>query len=522
VPRLIVPSPPTPNGPLHLGHLAGPYLLADVLRRFSLARGVPAQVVCLLDDHQSYIADRALVEGGRPDELAARFGDEIGRSLAAFGAEPDARISSSRDPAYQAAVCERFERLRGEGKLELRDGDVLWCEACDHSLYDAYVTGGCPVCGTPSWGGFCEACNAAFDSAELTSPRCDHCERPAVRRRAERLVFPIRPYAVALADYHGRTRLSPKLRALAARWLDLDRSPHVTQLGTWGLRVDGLDGQILSPWFEVALAGPYLRERFAPGGEVTCAFGYDNAYLYLVLDPAVALALGAAPAAELCANEFLMLDGAKMSTSRNRALAADAVLSRVPADLVRLYLAKVRPEGAPSHVSVPVAQAFLVAVTRVWQAWLARLGAMVAAEASGRAPAAAVPTHEQAQFLEQVTGFIERARRGYGAGSLVEASGAVHDLVERAVAFGSAQANLAGIPGLAAQRATGLAVELAAALALARIAAPIMPGFAAQLARCLGESDLAWPEGVDPLPEGRPVALAGVQFFPAEISFGGG
>src|SRR5689334_15718688 len=72
-PRLIVPSPPTPNGPLHLGHLSGPCLLAGVFRRYCRARGIAARLVCLTDDHQSYVADRAAAEGHAPGELAARF-----------------------------------------------------------------------------------------------------------------------------------------------------------------------------------------------------------------------------------------------------------------------------------------------------------------------------------------------------------------------------------------------------------------------------------------------------------------
>jgi methionyl-tRNA synthetase len=527
-PRLILPSPPTPNGPLHLGHLAGPYLLADVMRRYQRARGIASQLVLLTDDHQSYVADRAAFEGAAPADLAARYGDAIARALAAFHAEPDVRIATSRDAEYRAAVHARFARLLAEGKLEERDATALSCERCALELYDSYVVGGCPHCGARTYGALCESCNAAFDSAALVEPRCDRCGDPATVRTARRLVFPIRPYVAALAEYHRGLRLSPKLRRLAAQWLERDYAPAASQTARWGIPIDGRDGEIISPWFEVALAGSYLRERYAPDAEVACCFGYDNAYLYLVQDPAVSLALDArAPLPrELAANEFLMLDDAKMSTSRLRALDAGTVLSRVPADLVRLYLAKVRPEDAATNASIPIAQAFLLTVTRFWQAWLSRLGAALATEAAGRAPAVANASlapwsHEQQEFLAQLETLLARARTGYEAGSLREASSAIHDLVERALGFGAAQSHLAGIPALAAQRATGLALELAAARTLAIMVAPIMPVFAHQLWACLGETGaVPWLDEVVPAPVGQPIDLASQRFFPAAIDFG--
>jgi methionyl-tRNA synthetase len=524
-PRLLIPSPPTPNGPLHLGHLSGPYLLADVMRRYYRSRGIVANVVCVMDDHQSYVAERASAEGQAPAALAARFGEQIVSSLIRFHADPDIEIASSRDADYQAAVRTRFANLVDDGKLEPREVDSLYCARCELALYDSYVSGGCPQCGAHAVGSLCENCNAPFDPAELVAPCCDVCGEPPVMRKARLLVFPIRPYKNALAEYHRRLRLSPKLRRLAAQWLDRDFVPVASRVGTWGIAVEGFEGQIISPWFEVALAGSYLRERYAPDGQVSCFFGYDNAYLYLIQDPAVSLALdsGATLPAELGANEFLMLDGEKMSTSRSRAVAADAVLARVPADLVRLYLAKIRPEDMRTNASIAIAQMFMITVTRYWQSWLSRLGSAVASEANGRAPAPANPSlapwsHEQQQFLNQLDVLVVRARAGYDACALREPSNAIHELVERAMSFGAAQSHLGGVPTLATQRATGLALELIAARTLAMIVAPIMPVFAQRLWRCLGhDGEIRWSDNVGPIPAGQPITLAAEQFFPSSI-----
>jgi methionyl-tRNA synthetase len=523
-PRLLLPSPPTPNGPLHLGHLAGPYLLADVMRRYYRMHGIAATLVCVTDDHQSYVAERAQFEGKQAGELAAQFRDQIARTFERFDAAPDVMIATSSDAAYQAAVRARFDTLLAAGKLEAREVATLHCEACDQSLYDSYVTGNCPHCGTPSFGAICEVCNSPNDSADLAGAHCDRCKQPASVRMVRRLFFPLAPYRAALADYHRRLRLSPKLRKLAAQWLDRERAVPVSQVGTWGIAIAGYAGQIISPWFEVGLAGSYLREQYAPGGKASCFFGYDNAFLYLVQDPAISLALdddGALPV-ELAPNEFLLLDDAKMSTSRSHVLGADDVLARVPADLVRLLLAKIRPEDSTTSANVQTVQMFLTMIPRFWQGWLGRLGAAIAGEADARAPAYANPSlapwsAEQQQFLAQLGALVGRARQGYEAGSLKEVSTAIHELVERAVNFGTAQSNLAGIASLEADRATGLALELAAARTLAMIVAPVMPRFSAQLWTALGYGGaIPWLDDVGPLTPGQPIALATTQFFPLE------
>ena len=529
-PRLILPSPPTANGPLHLGHMSGPYVMADVVRRYCRARGLPASLVCAIDEHQSFVVDRALLDKQPVAATADRYATAIADTFAAWHAAPDACVRTSRDDAYRAAVQERFHRLHAAGKLVAREAETLYCEACALHLHDGYVTGGCPSCGAPSFGFSCEACCAPNDSHDLRDPVCDRCKAPATRRATRTLVMPTGAYRERLADYHRALRLAPKLRRLSAQWLAGERMLAASQIGDWGIAVElpGFEGQVISPWFEIALAAPYLRERFAPDGDVLCLFGYDNAYLYLVHDPAVSLALDldAPLPVALGANEFLLLDNAKMSTSGRRALDAQSLAVKVPPDLLRLYLAKVRPEDARSAASLPALHVFVNIIAAHWQNWLAQLGARVATEAAGRAPAPAnlslAPwSPEQTEFLEQLGDLVRRAKQSYEDLSLKDASLAIHELVDRAAAFGAAQAELAGIASLASQRATGLALELAAARTLATIVSPVMPVFAEQLWRALGfAGPVRWPDAVDAVPPGQQIAVAdliGRRFFPPVI-----
>jgi methionyl-tRNA synthetase len=528
-PRLILPSPPTSNGPLHLGHLSGPYLIADVMRRYYRARGTPATFVCLMDEHQSYVLDRALHDGTTAGELAAQYSEQTARTLAQFHAPPDECICPTRDASYRAAVGERFRKLVRDGRFEARELTTWFCAGCDLSLYDSFVAGTCPHCGARCNGFLCEACYAPNQTTDLIDAVCDRCGQPPSVRTVKRLVFPLAPYADRLARYHDELRASPKLRRLAAQWrAQLDVVP-ASQVSTWGLPVDveGFEGQVISPWLEVALAASYLQARHAPGaGELLQFFGYDNAFLYLIQDPAVSLALDpdAPLPRRLIANEFLLFGDAKMSTSRAHALQARDVLACVPADLLRLYLAKIRPEDMRTSCSLAAAQVYLTLTAQSWQSWFARLGEDLASDAGSLAPqpgAAASWSPEQTEFLRSARDLLRRARRGYEASSLKEVTSVIHELVERASSFGAAQTQLAGIPSLVSQRTTGLALELAVLRSFARIVAPLMPVLAEQLWACLGyDGPVWWADEIEPVAAGQPIAtaeLAARRFFPAAI-----
>jgi methionyl-tRNA synthetase len=400
---------------------------------------------------------------------------------------------------------------------------------CDLSLYDSFVFGSCPHCGAGCFGFLCDACCAPNQTTDLVDAVCDRCRQPPSVRVVKRLVFPLAPYAERLGQYHQQLRASPKLRRLAAQWLaHLDVVP-ASQVSTWGLPVDaeGFEGQVISPWLEVALAASYLQTRHAPGdGEMVPCFGYDNAFLYLIHDPAVSLALDPEVALprRLVANEFLLLGDAKMSTSRSHALQASEALARVPADLLRLYLAKIRPEEARTSCNLAAGEMYLTMISQHWQGWFARLGEDLAGETGSLAPQpppTAAWSAEQTELLTCVKDLLRRARRGYEAASLKEVMAVVHELVDRASSFGGAQAPLAGIPSLMSQRTAGLALELAALRTFAMVVAPVMPVFAAQLWACLGyASPIAWDDEVAPVAAGQPIATAELvarRFFPAAI-----
>ncbi|GMU51654.1 MAG: hypothetical protein AMXMBFR33_08000 [Candidatus Xenobia bacterium] len=505
-PRLFFPSPPTPNGPLHLGHLSGPYLAAEVLRRYDRMRGLASRYLCLADDHQSYVVLRSELEESTPAETAIRYADQAVTLLEAFDAAPDLWVFSSRDERYQEAVRQALDQL----KLEEREEPALYCPSCEHYLVDGRAAGDCPHCGESCRGFLCESCCLPNRTIDLLEPTCIDCKAAAALKPLKQLFFSLEPWRERLLAYHGSLRLSPRLLSLVARIAQL--SPlelTASHPGRWGIP-SPLEGQVISPWLEAALALPYLRARAGLEGPMVASFGADNAFLYLFQDPAVALALGQQPAAQLVSNEHLMLDERKMSTSAAHALNAAAVLEKVPSDLVRLFLATVRPEQADSSCSLEAMEHFLQqSVVRPWQDLLERIGRQVTAEAGSKAPAVGVWSPEQYEFLERLNELLTRAESGYTTGSLREVARALHELIERVAAFEAAQSYLARVPGLESQRATALALMLAALRLLATIAQPLMPRFSALLNKHLGFlKPEPWPEEVLFLNPGQRILAA--------------
>ena len=531
-PRIIFPSPPTSNGPLHVGHLAGPYIMADVIRRFDALEKRNATFICLTDDHQSYTLSQAEDEGKPVTEVAAHYSDQIKNCLGLCQAEPDHFVSAFRDDDYKAAVTEAFKKLYNAGFIQKEEQDVFYCAECERELFDGHVVGDCPHCEATSLGFACETCCLPNKTVDLVEPICTKCEKTPETRKGQRLFFDLEPCRNALGQYHEYIKLTPKLRSLSSKFLAVE-TWHVpaTAPSEWGIPVpvEGFEGQGISPWLEIGLANHYMRSKVGEYSSVTHTFGYDNAFCYLMSDPAVSLALDQQVplAQELIVNEYLSLNDVKMSTSKGHYLSPEILLGRMPADLLRFYLATVRPEVSETTCSLRhMASMVNGLLVGRWQDWLADLGNTVTNEFMSSAPEFDEWADEHSQFFSELTAFSNRARHGYESRRLQVVAKTAIDLVDRTAAFGLEQSHLAHVQGYEDQRATGVALELAAARLLAIICAPIMPNFGAQLWKILGHhhpmEDEGWSREPKFLPPGqRLLARAGLcakRLFPQPVN----
>ncbi len=502
---LITAAPPTPNGDLHLGHLSGPYSGADILTRACRLTGAEALFLTGSDLHQSYVPVKAAAMGLDPLEMADTFAAEIAAIFEAAGFTPDAYVVPQRSELHVRMVSEFFARLHDRGALRERTEPGLFCQDCQRYLFEAYVTGRCPHCGAASDGNSCENCALPNRCVDLADPKCNVCGGQPEARPVKRLVFPLGRYSSRLRSFHAAADMSPQLEALCAAMLNqaLPDIP-VSHPTDWGIKVPvpGFGDQRIYVWAEM-LAGYFAELAHAlkaagrnpadwsavwndPATEIVQFFGFDNGYFHAVLQPALLMAYDPSfklPTA-LVTNEFYQLGSSKFSTSRRHAIWAGDLLAAVPASAVRFVLARDRPEAERTSFGWDrfgdLAEGVLAGR---WQAWLGDLFCRLTEHAGGQIPAATRLNRSHETFLNTLRqcacGIVDAYRPERF--SPRRAARLLSELVCCAADFAAGQARTRGRQDEAASSA--LAVEAAAALALAKLAAPIMPAFAEQLWR---------------------------------------
>jgi len=525
---LITATPPTPNGDLHVGHLSGPYLAADVFKRYCRLAGREAFFITGGDDNQSYVATKAEQLGSTPPAVAARFDDEIVETLRRARIETDVYVRPLSSPRHARFVADFVRRLHAAGKLVARESDAAWCGHCRRYLFEAHVTGICPHCGAHSDGSSCETCAQPNQCIDLLDATCKRCGNPAQRRPAKRLFFPLAPYDRRLGEHLARASMGSHLAALWDTMLGqgLPEIP-ITHPADWGLPVPvpGFDGQRLYAWFEMAPGYLSATEEMLAGvgrgggwedwwrsddAEVVQFFGYDNGYFHTILftaeliayDPEIRL-----PAA-FVTNEFYRLEGDKFSTSRSHAIWGKEALDHLPADVLRWYLCRDRPETEQTNFRL---REFREAAARhlagLWEPWLLRLARRVRNDYDGFAPASAAPAASQAPFVAELRQLVLAATRAYQEDGFSprRVVAACDGLVRAASDFAAAEAFWR--PEAVDRRRTAVALELAAAATLAVLVSPIMPGFGARLWSELGfaapPAPGSWPAEPVAVPAGQ-------------------
>lgn len=537
---LVLAPPPTPNGDLHVGHLSGPYLRADIYKRFSRMRGIATYYLCGADEHQSYVRFKGEQIGLSPEATANKFADEIQKTLFAARIEIDYFARPRKLPQHQLLVKDFFRRLSTTGKLIKKEEECLYCESCNLYLFEAYVSGSCPHCGVPTNGNACETCGRPNLCHDLRDPHCNKCGRTPALRRLDRLYMPLAPYEKQLWQYYDKVTISPHIRAVCEQIIEqgLPEVP-VTHVTDWGIPVPGYDGQRFYVWFEMApgllaatdeLAGmngePRGWKRFWKEDDVKIVkfMGFDNGYFYSLFFPAIFHAYdpGIKLPEALIGNEFYQLDNSKFSTSRNHAIWGRDLLKGHNVDLVRFYLAYSAPEAEQTNFTLADFQQVVNReVLGGVQQWLRELGRRIATYSHATAPSPAIWTDSHSRFydyLRQVPVYIELA---YGEKSFSTqlAARQLLELVRRSSAFGRSEEHWSQVNSRRLTYNTALALELAAARLFTIMAAPVMPLFAALLWKDLGQTaslhHAVWPDGVEWLDPGTQISNLQRKYFEA-------
>ena len=530
---LVTAGPPTSNGDLHLGHLSGPYTAADIHTRYLRLHRRDVRAICAADDHQSYVALKAAQTGRTPAEVADDYGRVIAGSLRAADIALDLFGHPATSSRYRAFIQHVVTVLHGNGALRTRTSEVPYCAPCDRLLFEAHIKGRCRHCNAGSDGGICEACGFPNGGADLKDARCAACNTPtSATRPATRLVFPLNEHKDYLRGTVAAADMNAHARALCNALLASDLPDvAVTQPADWGIAVPlrHYEDQRISAWFELgphylaltdllheAGGGPDWRSVWT-GPDVVQCFGFDSAYFHIVLFPALFRAFDPAirPPCGFIVNEFYRLDGAKFSTSRKHALWASDFLQSESSDAARFHLCATRPEIEQTNFTLADYRDTLSReLIGVWDGWLRGL----AARSATTAPATAHWTPDHLRFHARLAAVTAAIARCYEVAdfSTQRATRLLGDLVRDAAAFGAGNAFHAGQAARQGEYRTGLALELAAARALALASYPIMPRFGAALWADLGLGAIAearWSTTPQLLAEGAPLALRAAGYF---------
>ncbi|BCJ51446.1 hypothetical protein Asp14428_29210 [Actinoplanes sp. NBRC 14428] len=364
---LIVTPAPTANGDLHLGHLAGPFLAADVHTRYARSRGREVLLGTGFQDTSTFVVTTAHRRGVGPAELVATSAREIAATLAAMGIRVDGYTGD--DDRFTKWVVDFLGRVYAAGRLELRTLKFPYSPRSGQFLVDGFAAGGCPECLAEGCAGLCESCGHLVAAGDLLDVRnaLDPSD-PVTMREARVLVLPVERYRDRLRAHFAanagglRPHMAQAMDAMLSR--PLPDFP-VTYPISWGIQVPFAEvaGQVVNPNAEamawsmhatalaaesrgVSVAGEDGLWLAGGGSEIAYFLGFDNIFPFAVAGPAMLMAFDGRyelPARYLT-NEFYELDHQKFSTSRGHVVRGRELAARVPRDLIRFYLAATSPE----------------------------------------------------------------------------------------------------------------------------------------------------------------------------------
>ena len=368
--RLIIAPPPTPNGDLHVGHMAGPYLAGDIHARYLRSKGRPVNYATGTDDSQTYVVTSALKAGMSPAELCLKSSNEIKRTLDNWGIELEGYAPF--DEGYRQAVIKFLQPLFDNQKLKMKSVKLPYSELRNEFMVESYVSGECPVCLAQSRGGLCEGCGHPNNFDQLKNPMSTMPPyEDLVYKEVDIMVFPVEDYREKLLNYYAekkgvwRPHILQLMDELFSRKL-IDFP--VTYPVTWGIPspFPGTEGQVLNAWVEGMPASMYCNAcgvssdlefdyewLSSTGNKLAYFLGFDNSYFWGITHLSLLMAHEGKYILPdyIVPNEFYELENSKFSTSRGHLIWANDLINELPRDYARFYLCLTSPENNRSNFS---------------------------------------------------------------------------------------------------------------------------------------------------------------------------
>ena len=530
---------PYTNGPIHIGHLAGVYVPADIFARYQRLKNNEVAFICGSDEHGVAISIKAKKEHTTPQAIIDKYHAIIKQSFADFGISFD-NYSRTSLPIHHQTASDFFRKLYEQGDFIEEISEQLYDEEAHQFLADRFVIGTCPKCGNPeAYGDQCERCGSSLNATDLIDPKSSITGSKPTLKATKHWFLPLNRYQEFLEKWileGHKNDWKPNVYGQVKSWLDDELKPRaVTRDLDWGIPVpvEGAEGKVLYVWFDAPIGyisstkewaeregkdwRPFWQDKDT---ELVHFIGKDNIVFHCIIFPAMLKAEGSyILPTNVPANEFLNLEGNKLSTSKNWAVWLHEYLQDFPnqQDVLRYALTANAPETKDNDFTWKDFQARnnneLVAI---FGNFINRVAVLTQKYYEGEVPAAGVLNATDTETLQQLSELTQKIEQSLERYRFREAQQELMNIARLGNKYLADEEPWKLIKTDAERVKTVMYVALQVATALAITSEPFLPFTSEKLKNILQLGTTAWEQvKQNPtalLPTGHKIGVATLLF----------
>ncbi|WP_454976891.1 methionine--tRNA ligase [Capnocytophaga leadbetteri] len=530
---------PYTNGPIHIGHLAGVYVPADIFARYQRLKNNEVAFICGSDEHGVAISIKAKKEHTTPQAIIDKYHAIIKQSFADFGISFD-NYSRTSLPIHHQTASDFFRKLYEQGDFIEEISEQLYDEEAHQFLADRFVIGTCPKCGNPeAYGDQCERCGSSLNATDLIDPKSSITGSKPTLKATKHWFLPLNRYQEFLEKWileGHKNDWKPNVYGQVKSWLDDELKPRaVTRDLDWGIPVpvEGAEGKVLYVWFDAPIGyisstkewaeregkdwRPFWQDKDT---ELVHFIGKDNIVFHCIIFPAMLKAEGSyILPTNVPANEFLNLEGNKLSTSKNWAVWLHEYLQDFPnqQDVLRYALTANAPETKDNDFTWKDFQARnnneLVAI---FGNFINRVAVLTQKYYEGEVPAAGVLNATDTETLQQLSELTQKIEQSLERYRFREAQQELMNIARLGNKYLADEEPWKLIKTDAERVKTVMYVALQVATALAITSEPFLPFTSEKLKNILQLGTTAWEQvKQNPtalLPTGHKIGMATLLF----------
>ncbi|MFY0608641.1 MAG: methionine--tRNA ligase [Cyclobacteriaceae bacterium] len=527
---------PYANGPVHIGHLAGVYVPADIYARFLRLTGKDVAFICGSDEHGVAITLRARKEGVTPQQVVDKYHSQIKDSFEKFGISFSTYSRTSAKVHHETA-SDFFKRLYDNGKFDEKASEQFFDAKENQFLADRYIKGTCPTCSFPeAYGDQCEQCGSTLSPSELINPKSMLSGESPIMKETKHWYFPLDQYEEWLRQWilEDHKEWKVNVSGQCKSWLDNGLRPRpMTRDLDWGIPVpvEGAEGKVLYVWFDAPIGYISATKEWAAregkdwedywkkdDTKLVHFIGKDNIVFHCVIFPALLKADGDYILPDnVPANEFLNLESNKISTSRNWAVWLHEYLEEFPdkQDVLRYVLTANAPETKDNDFTWKDFQtrnnSELVAI---FGNFINRAVVLTHKYYEGKIPARNEIQDRDQQVIEAIATYPEKIEKAIGQYKFREASTHLIDLAREGNKYLADTEPWKLIKTDPERVATIMNIALQLAGSLTILSEPFLPFTSGKLKDMLNQTEISWSSagGIDLLADGLQIKEAKLLF----------